>query len=215
MVGALAPVNGSDPPISTYTVDDGSPVVFTASSNVTQTQYGQTFFLQQSLFASEHTLVINVTRASAQTPFLFDYIGFIPISSPTNSLAPSGIPSPSPSTVAGYDNKGSPPPFGPIVGGVVGGLALLVFVGLGLFFLFGRRRDGQPYFSGTAEVGGMGGQGALSCMLLESNLTGRCTRRNEIRTVADAAEHSQYAASCCTINIWPELHTVSLCFAGC
>ncbi|KIP07483.1 hypothetical protein PHLGIDRAFT_118062 [Phlebiopsis gigantea 11061_1 CR5-6] len=161
VVGATAPVGDKEPPISTYVIDGGSPVTYTAPTNITATLFSQTFFLQQSLSASEHTLVINVTRASDAAPFLLDYIGYVPLSNTTNSTSAtsSSLPSSSaaststPST-AGVSTK-SATPVGAIVGGTIGGVALIVITVLGVLLLRSKRRGGRPYFYGAGRTSDM------------------------------------------------------------
>ena len=164
MVGALAPTNGSAGPISSYTLDGDSPVVFTAPDNLTETEYSQTFFLQQSLSASqEHTIVINVTRASVATPFLFDYIGYIPLASAApNASMTSVMPPPSYTGVVDDDNLNkSSTPVGAIVGGVVGGVAVLVAVVLGLLFFCRKRKNARSRIYRTAVDSALLEQGRL------------------------------------------------------
>ena len=163
VVGATAPVSGSEPPISAYIVDDGSPVTYTAPSNLTATLFSQTFFLQQSLSASEHTLVINVTRASGAAPFLLDYIGYIPLPNTTSSTSAtsSSLTSTSaqststPSTTTTSASSKSATPVGAIVGGTIGGVALIVITVLGILLLRSRRRGGRPYFYGAGRTSDM------------------------------------------------------------
>lgn len=165
-MGAVAAVNGSDSPVSSYTLDGASPVVFTAPSNITNTQYSQTFFLQQSLSpSSEHTLVINVTRTSSAAPFLYDYIGYIPLSSPTASSSvsiSSSLPSASASS-SGNGNSKSSTPVGAIVGGVIGGVALLVAIVFGGLFLRSKRRDRGPYHDGVSNTLNQGTPVCICC----------------------------------------------------
>ena len=149
VVGAVSAVNGTTSPVSTYTLDDASPVTYTAPTNATDTLYSQTFFLQQSLSASEHTLVINVTHASDAAPFLFDYIGYIPLSSATSSssLSMTSGTSSAPAQITSSESTSSKSstPVGAIVGGTIGGVALLVMTIFGALFLRSRRSRPSYY----------------------------------------------------------------------
>lgn len=161
VVGATAPVDGNEPPVSTYVIDGGSPVTYTAPSNITATLFSQTFFLQQSLSASEHTLVINVTRASDAAPFLLDYIGYIPLSNTTNSTSATSSSLPSSSAASTSTPSTSSvsskltTPVGAIVGGTIGGVALIVITILGILLLRSRRRGGRAYFYGAERTSDM------------------------------------------------------------
>lgn len=147
----------------TFTIDNELASTLEAPSNLTSTQYDQTFLLQQGLSRDEHTLVINATRTDGNTPILIDYFGYIPLDAPTSttSLAnmQSGIPSASvtASSIAASDSSKSVP-VGPIVGGVVGGLALLVFTALALYWLRLRNRRRT-----VASPNDLLAQGAPSC----------------------------------------------------
>lgn len=44
-------------------------------------------------------------------------------------------------------------PVGTIVGGVIGGVALLIIAAVAIWFFCFRRRHGQPYFYKSAEAG--------------------------------------------------------------
>ena len=93
-----------------------------------------------------HQLVINVTFVEASMPYLLDYIAYLPpqegnaTTSASMSINPSvqstfaPIPTVTSSSVSDSGNK----PIGAIVGGVIGGVALVVFTALAVWYL--RRR---------------------------------------------------------------------------
>ena len=158
-MGAFAPViNDTSAPSSSYSIDDGTSTNFTAPLDIATTQYDKAFFQVQGLSPdSEHTLAVNVLYASDNAPYLFDYIGYIPLTQPstTSSMANApgtGLPIPS-------ANSSSSKPIGPIIGGVVGGVALVLLAAATLYFYISRRRLGRPYFYQTAQVHDMLAQG--------------------------------------------------------
>ncbi|GJE88061.1 hypothetical protein PsYK624_041440 [Phanerochaete sordida] len=157
VIGALPPTSGSAGAVTSYAVDDASPVVFTAPSDLTSTVYGQTFFQQQSLSGyHEHTLVINVTYASVEAAFLFDYVGYVCIpTARTNGLSFTSFPSPT--RVAQWESSKTTSPVGAIVGGVIGGLAFLVILTLVVLFLRRRRPRRSPRSLNLEDETGLAG----------------------------------------------------------
>ncbi|THG97495.1 hypothetical protein EW026_g4515 [Hermanssonia centrifuga] len=126
VAGTVLPMShNSTPPISTYVVDDSAPTSFTSPDNATQEEFDVTFFLLNSISAGAHKLVINVTRASDDAPFLFDYLGYVPppsaTANSTSSMSSFSSPTLTPTTSATNPSSShSSTPVGAIVGGVIG-----------------------------------------------------------------------------------------------
>jgi hypothetical protein len=142
-------------PVSSYSVDGESPFSFTAPSNITQTQYNQAFYEQEGLSPTEHTLTINIVHASDSAPFLFDYIGYIPLREVETTSSMPNMPTGGLPTNA-MDQQGSSSHssnhIGAVVGGVVGGVALMLLTAAVVYFLCGRRRNDRPYFYESANA---------------------------------------------------------------
>ncbi|PSR73316.1 hypothetical protein PHLCEN_2v10844 [Hermanssonia centrifuga] len=158
VAGTVLPMShNSTPPISTYVVDDSAPTSFTSPDNATQEEFDVTFFLLNSISAGAHKLVINVTRASDDAPFLFDYLGYVPppsaTANSTSSMSSFSSPTLTPTTSATNPSSShSSTPVGAIVGGVIGGIALLVFSAIILYFLCRRRKGGgRAYFYSSGD----------------------------------------------------------------
>ena len=144
--GRVEPVlSGSERPVSLYTVGSQKLQEFVAPE-VPAPKDNVAFFNSNVMPYGEHTLIINISRASGDAPYFLDYIRFntsdpdsgaaglttseIGIPQTTNSNKGSsalGISSPARSLV------------GPIVGGVVGGVVIITAV-LFAFFCFRHRR---------------------------------------------------------------------------
>ncbi|KAJ2915227.1 hypothetical protein MD484_g5179, partial [Candolleomyces efflorescens] len=159
-VGQIVGGLPSDPSSGTYTLDSRSPVRFTwnGSSAIPTTQLYQTFFETPDLDMGTHTL--TVTHQGTSAPIVLDYLlvedGDIIAATP-------GDPAPSSTAVVPGDttappstsSSGSKTPVGAIVGGVLGGIALIGIFVLAFFFL--RRRTSarrgldekvsNPYYS--------------------------------------------------------------------
>jgi hypothetical protein len=126
---------------ATYSVDGGPPIFFPLkglSPGPSNTFYNQFFFTTPELTPGAHSLVVVHQGTAQQTPLTLDFLYVTNTSTPvTPSPTPSTnstttIPSPTPQP----HNHG--PPIGAIVGGVVGGLALIA---LTLFFLWWYKRE--------------------------------------------------------------------------
>ncbi|KAI0336522.1 hypothetical protein GY45DRAFT_1315911 [Cubamyces sp. BRFM 1775] len=138
--GSVAPADGADPPVSVYSVDGGSPTSFSAPQVLHRADAVQ-FFTSDPLPLGTHTLTINVTSASPIAPYYLDYLQYTTYapptlpsngpsshatsSTPTISLSLTGaILAASPSSTLTPGSKHTAPT-GAVVGGVVGGLALI------------------------------------------------------------------------------------------
>ena len=128
------------PSLATYAIDGETPISFQLKGLPANspTAYNQKFFETAQLSSTSHTLQV-VYQGNNSTPLtLTDLViqnGTLSLTtSSVSSLATSATSVPSTST-----SGKSSTPVGPIVGGVIGGLALIVFAVLGFFFF--RRRQ--------------------------------------------------------------------------
>ena len=135
---------GSSP--ATYSVDGQTPVNFLLkglSTSATTTVYNQKFFETAQLTAGPHTLKA-VFEGNNSTPLTLDYLIVQngTLSSTTSSIISSHATSSTPgSVVSGTSATAtSSTPVGAVVGGVIGGLALIVFVIFGFLFLHRRHK---------------------------------------------------------------------------
>ncbi|KAL7282560.1 hypothetical protein ACG7TL_004031 [Trametes sanguinea] len=153
---------------SSYAIDGAQAGSFSSSTvpaALINEQDGQLFFDSGTISDGDHTLVINVTLASAAEPYQIDYIKYTATKPNSTSSSSTGTAtgSTTPSATAGSSGS-SHTDVGPIVGGVVGGVlgvALITGIGLFLFFryfrhrisLSGRRRGGRDLVEDLVENG--------------------------------------------------------------
>ncbi|KAI0831300.1 hypothetical protein BC628DRAFT_1415820 [Trametes gibbosa] len=163
--GSVVDSQGGDPPASVFRVDEGSPTTFTATQTVGRSD-DVLFFSSPPLPLGNHTLTINITHASASAPFYLDYMQYsidVLQTGTSSTLSPSMVisatesssgmsslaatPGSSASATAGSTPKPHAPT-GAIVGGVVGGFALIGFIIAALHWQHNRRPSGE-YRYGT------------------------------------------------------------------
>ena len=134
---------GSSP--ATYSIDGQTSINFLLkglSASDTTTVYNQKFFETAQLTAGPHTLKA-VFEGNNSTPLTLDYLivqnGTVSSTTASvSSLATSSTPG---SVVSGTSaTVRSSTPVGAVVGGVIGGLALVVFVIFGFLFLHRRHK---------------------------------------------------------------------------
>ncbi|KAI0636977.1 hypothetical protein C8Q77DRAFT_1095414 [Trametes polyzona] len=167
--GSVIDSNGGDPPASTYSVDGGPPTPFTAPQTTGRMDAVQ-FFASGPLPLTNHTLTINITKASSAAPYYLDYVQFsidvLPLSSasdpgttPVPSSTVTSVQIPLANTLSGTDSATPSPssdgretkpmaPTGAIVGGVVGGIAVICLIIAALHWRHTRRPPGE-YNYGT------------------------------------------------------------------
>ncbi|KAH9901370.1 hypothetical protein C8Q73DRAFT_677634 [Cubamyces lactineus] len=138
--GSVLPADGAEPPISVYSVDGGSPTTFSAPQTTHRADAVQ-FFTSGELPLELHTLTINITSTSPIAPYYLDFLqytlyappaplpnnhsSYATLSTSINALLPTGAiltAFPSPTSTPGSKHTA---PTGAVVGGVVGGLALI------------------------------------------------------------------------------------------
>ena len=153
---ALAPTTG------TYAIDGQSPITFNLdgqSANGTGLEVNQIFFQTGQLSAGMHTLDVVYQGNSQTAPltlsqlFVQNNASSLSSTSGTSnntssstsnatSIATSGTPVATSSTPnPAIDTPNHSNHLGPIIGGVIGGLALIIFAILTIFFLCRRRKD--------------------------------------------------------------------------
>jgi len=151
--------NFGDAPISSYSIDGGAEETYNATI-LQNIQYQLQFFQSKGLTLASHTLVITILTEDAR--FFLDYISVTPnvTASPplSSSLAPylsaSSTLTPRVSsrtapavittlsaTTPSLDSAKDKLPVGPIIGGALGGLALLTFAFIGFMFLWKKSKD--------------------------------------------------------------------------
>ncbi|KAL0952546.1 hypothetical protein HGRIS_006804 [Hohenbuehelia grisea] len=125
-------------PVSTYTIDGGTPTVFNPTLDA-QLHRNATFYSSPTLQDDEHTL--TVTCITDTIHFWFDYL----LVSPTVPNASSATPKPA------MRSTGSNTSTGVIVGGVIGGLGGLAIIALVLLIIL-RRWRGRQMAAGNPDT---------------------------------------------------------------
>ena len=162
VVGAIIPYITGPLPAAEYAIDGQSPATLTLA-NTSRPLIGVTFYASPALANGTHVLTVNVTTATSNAPYLLDYLavsnathhGAASVSSSTSasSSGSSGVSSSATSSSAGAsgspsaaadreaDAKGAgKTPTGAVVGGVVGGLALVAALAAAAWWFWRRRR---------------------------------------------------------------------------
>ena len=128
--------------MSSYSIDGGVEEIYTATLSE-MIQYQRPFFQSKQLTLASHTLAITILTQNAS--FFLDYISVTPnvttSSSSSSTLVPSSTFTPSSSPVDSWKDK---VPLGLIIGGALGGLALLIFAFIGFMFIW-RKSKGHSY----------------------------------------------------------------------
>ncbi|TFK55643.1 hypothetical protein OE88DRAFT_643167 [Heliocybe sulcata] len=115
----------------------------------TSFQYNVPVYANDSIPNGEHTLEIEATGDTNSSLVLFDYATYTYNSDlAQTSASASATASPSPTNTASSSSKHSNH-IGAIVGGVVGGVALLALLGLGAVLYSRRRRSGVHEITGS------------------------------------------------------------------
>ncbi|KAM5534428.1 hypothetical protein V8D89_011895 [Ganoderma adspersum] len=114
------------PPSVTFAIDGVIPMVVVSNPDINATQYATQFFNSHTLPAGEHVLQIDVQYGSDDWPFVLDYLEYTPANV-------SSVPT---SSSSGKQTSHT----GPIIGGFLGGAALMGVVALASWFFYKRRR---------------------------------------------------------------------------
>lgn len=115
----------------TYTVTTSSSMY----QDSTTDEHNFLLYSNTSLTAGDHTLVVNVTKCVNQT-FIFDYLTYQPSFSTLATMPNLTLPA---ATNGTSHTSATSTPVGAIVGGILGGLALL-FLLIGAFLWFRKRK---------------------------------------------------------------------------
>ena len=141
--------NGSQQPLSLYSVGSQNLQAFVAP-DVATVQDNVVFFNSSIMPYDQYTLIINVSRASANAPYFLDYIRFN-TTNPNTSVTPSNLTSSvistssttsSPSGSRSSSVKSTSTSVGAIVGGVIGGVVAIAAAILA-FFCYRHRKRGS------------------------------------------------------------------------
>lgn len=169
MFGSIVDSGSSSPPVSVYSVDGGSPTTFTAPQTTGRQDVVQ-FFGSSTMPLTNHTLTVNITNASPGAPYYLDYLQYnidvLPLSSSvapttTASATSSSSPPADPTTASTAPDATTPvaaesketAPTGAVVGGVVGGLAVLFILIGALYWRRNRRPSGEFRYGTKAHQG--------------------------------------------------------------
>ncbi|PPR02068.1 hypothetical protein CVT24_011167 [Panaeolus cyanescens] len=128
------------PAAGTYSIDDNTPVNFLLNglpNRDSPTIYNQEFFRTSDYPAGLHKLTVNFLGSGQTTPLTLDYLVIRNGTVSTGNTNNNGTDTPGSSNTT--DAHKSSSNVGAIVGGVLGGLAILVFAFLAFFYM--RRRD--------------------------------------------------------------------------
>ncbi len=151
--------NGSQQPLSLYSVGSQNLQAFIAP-DVTTVQDNVVFFNSTIMAYDQYTLIINVSRASADAPYFLDYIRFnttnpntgaSPSSNSTSSTMSISSTTGSASGSASSSVKSTYSPVGAIVGGVIGGVVLIAAAILACFCYRVRKRGSGTYVGESIE----------------------------------------------------------------
>ena len=161
LYGVVIPWISGPLPTAQYAVDGQSQNI-TSAPNTTRTLLGVNFYTSDWFPNGTHVLTVNVTTATEDGPYLFDYLSIDttnpPAASTNNTIATNtttAVTSSSTSSTStsssstatssgdalGASTSGkSSVPTGPIVGGVIGGMALLALIAFGAWWLWRKHR---------------------------------------------------------------------------
>ncbi|KAM5530182.1 hypothetical protein V8D89_016148 [Ganoderma adspersum] len=152
-------INGSQQPLSLYSVGSQSLQAFVAP-DVTTFQDNVVFFNSSIMPYDQYTLIINVSRASANAPYFLDYIRFNTTnpdtgtsssSNSTSSTVSTSSPSTSTSVSGSSSAKSASSPVGAIVGGVIGGVASIAVAILACLCYRRRKRRSRSHVGQSIE----------------------------------------------------------------
>lgn len=175
--GILLKESAGPVPPASFAVDGGEPHTFTAPDSFNAT-WNNTLYGSDALADGSHTL--NITLLGSGSPWLFDvflYNGTEEATTTTTTAVATktaavteqlivvntvvATPSASIATPPAAASRAAVP-VGPIVGGIVGGVTLLVCAAMAFYFLYWKRRTrGRPYYYERTEKADLFDTGAV------------------------------------------------------
>ena len=168
MFGVVIPYITGPLPAAQYAVDSSS---LTTSSvpNTTRTLTGAKFYTSEYFPFGFHTLTVNVTTATDNAPYLFDYLAIDTTDPPASSssssssatssfshTSSSSSPTSSDTALHAQGASTSNAPTGAIVGGVIGGVVLLAAIAIGAWWLWKKNRTYDQSSYAYAKTGQYG-----------------------------------------------------------
>ncbi|KAI0655218.1 hypothetical protein C8Q70DRAFT_893223, partial [Cubamyces menziesii] len=156
IIGATVAPTGASPdsgPISAYSIDGAKNSVFLFQADPVNAT-GVTFFNSGPLTLGAHTLDIKIITITDDIPYLLDAVYLEePVQQATSTaqwVSTVFVTPPAATNLADTSNvsggaSSSSVPVGAIVGGTIGGVALLVSAALAVYFLYFRRRQHGVY----------------------------------------------------------------------
>ncbi|KIK66661.1 hypothetical protein GYMLUDRAFT_55376 [Collybiopsis luxurians FD-317 M1] len=160
IVAGVISLSNGDSFTASFALDNSNPTVisFQISSVLDPHEFNFIYFNDSSLSAGNHTLTVNLTQVAGNAAFVVDYLMYEPTfdflsgkpnftqPSATNGSGPSSA-GPSPTGSRGDSSHQSHVHIGVIVGGVIGGVAALCFIALGVFLYVRqqKRQQGREY----------------------------------------------------------------------
>ncbi|KAH8100269.1 hypothetical protein BXZ70DRAFT_907396 [Cristinia sonorae] len=159
VTGTFYPLVSKRPWSVTFSLDGRDPLSLIGHDSYTVQSNVGLWESQDAVTLGEHTLVMRVTTASKDTPFLLDQILYAPeaetprpgvtynqTTPPQVTVTVSSVPGPSHSSVS----------TGAIVGIVVGGVVALLVAGLLAFWFYRKRmHPAKPFYYGDADAAEM------------------------------------------------------------
>ncbi|KAI0698211.1 hypothetical protein C8T65DRAFT_832284 [Cerioporus squamosus] len=152
LFGVVIPYISGPLPAAQYAVD-GTSLNTSTVPNTTRTLTGVNFYTSEYFPSGPHVLTVNVTTATSDGPYLFDYLAIDTTDPPASSssssssvtrsssqTSSSASPSGSGSALHAVAASKSAAPTGAIVGGVVGGVILLAAIAIGAWWLWKKHR---------------------------------------------------------------------------
>lgn len=158
MFGTIRPLTDSNAQVAAaFVIDDSSPS-FYVYPQVAQDINQVTFFVSPPLSDGIHELEVVVAAASQDNAFYFDYLGVVPETaheSASQDYITSPLSEPTSTVFVTQMTEEHRTPLGPIIGGVLGGMAILLGAIFAFWFVFRRHRRGRAYFYRRVDVSEM------------------------------------------------------------
>jgi len=124
---------------------DGNLDAWGTAPSVASDIYNKLYYDTGALSSGDHQIIVENT-VNGTTLFL-DYLYFVPSSTTSSSLTVVTVTDTPPQLATGSPGSSSKSvPVGAVVGGIIGGIALLGVIAIATFFLIRRRRGSTPYY---------------------------------------------------------------------